>query len=98
MGAHNMGDIFYDQFEQDGEAAVRDNLAHNRYQTVTRVLAQKWIDGKDQEREEASKRSRDAQMAEDRRIARSAKNAAWAAAIAAMIAAISAVIAIFLKK
>ncbi len=80
-------DLYFGDFEGDGEDVVRKNLALNLYQPKKAALAREWLLRKDQSRKDAS-------ISEQIRIARSAKNAAWMAATAAIIAAICAAIAI----
>jgi hypothetical protein len=88
----------FDEFARDGETAVRDNLALNRYSRSRADLARRWIEQLDHSRLSESERERRSERADDRRIARSAKNAAWIAAVAAIIAAISAIIVMFAKN
>ena len=73
-------DLYYGDFERDGEEAVRSNLALKRYREDKAALAQTWLALKDQGRKDAS-------QAESLAIAASAKDAAWAAADAARVAA-----------
>ncbi len=69
-------ELYYGDFERDGEEAVRNNLALGRYQNKKGALAREWIARKDQSRNDAS-------QAEQIAIARSAADAAWDAARAA---------------
>ena len=91
-------DLYYGDFERDGEAKVRTYLATGAYRPQKAALAQEWLD-----RLESSRR--DASQAEQISIARSAKDAAWEAAreastankiakVAAVIAAIALIVAI----
>lgn len=84
-------DLYYGDFDRDGEEAVRNRVALHQYNEKKHALALEWLRKRDQERSDAS-------MAEQITLARSAKNAAWAAAIAAIIAAIAAIIALLGAK
>src|SRR5690348_6130740 len=70
---------FRRSLEEMGEHAVKDVLAHNRWNPQRARLAEAWLAELDDTRSARSNR-------ESLAIARSAKNAAWAAAIAAIIA------------
>jgi hypothetical protein len=91
-------DLYYGDFERDGEDAVRNNIAAGRYNGQKFRLAEEWLRRLDSAKTEAS-------QAEQIEIARSAKNAAWEAAeaarnantiakVAAAIAAMALIIAI----
>lgn len=85
------------RFEEDGEEAVRSNVALERYGPKHLRRAENWLRQKDQARLAEDSRRSEASRAEQIRIARSAKNAAWIAATAATIAAICAAAAIVMS-
>ena len=83
-------ELYYGDFERDGEEVVKRNLALGLYQSKKGALANEWLARLEDKRNEAS-------SSEQIRTARSAKNAAWAAAIAAIIAAICAIVAMVIQ-
>ena len=72
-------ELYFGDFERDGEDVVRTNLSLKRYAVRRAFLARQWLDEREAERSESS-------QAEQLSIARSAKDAAWEAAWAAQTA------------
>ena len=68
--------LFYGDFEHDGEETVRSNVALGRYRVQKERMAKEWLRHQESLREETAK-------ADEKAITRSAKDAAWEAAHAA---------------
>jgi len=85
-GPPKSDDLYFGDFEHDGEDAVRKNLALKLYQPKKAALAEEWLARKEEAR-------RSGATAEQLRFARSEKNATWVAAIMAIATVIVAIIA-----
>ena len=76
-------ELYYGKFERDGEEAVRNNLALQRYNEKHRGLAQEWLAQRDRAKADAA---REVEMDLARRATEAAESAATSARTANQIA------------